>query len=139
MSSYIYSFESVAKLVQEGCPIGGDLGDLFLGVGAHDGVIYISILSTVCKGMRDPVAALDCALVRVGNAEGSLTQLAPVLTVLSDHLQGHFGEGAGTLVSICQTWNGKISQGVLGITILSPHKKLQWVAALAYEDLLNFF
>ena len=50
---------------------------------------------------------------------------AHVFTVLSDHLQGHLGEGAGTLVAIGQTWNGKVGQGILGITVLSPHKKLQ--------------
>ena len=42
-----------------------------VGVGTHDRIIYVSILATVCKGVGDPVAALDCALVRVGDAEGT--------------------------------------------------------------------
>ena len=81
------------------------------------------------------MAALNCALVRVGDAEESFAHLAPVLTIFCDHFQGHLGKGAGRLMSISQMRYGKIGQGLLGVTVLPPHKELQGIAVLADEDL----
>ena len=40
-----------AKLVQEGCSIGGDFGDFLHGVAVYDLVISVSILAAVRKGV----------------------------------------------------------------------------------------
>ena len=85
------------------------------------------------------MAVLDCAFIRVNDTKSSVAHLAPVCTVLIDHLQGHLGEGAGTLVAICQPGDRIISLGVVGVADLAPHQELKGIAALSDEDLLEEF
>ena len=40
-------------------------------------------------------------------------------------------------MAVCETRYSPVSEGLLGVTVLPPHKKLKWVAALANEDLLE--
>ena len=69
------TFESIAKFVQEGSPIAGDLGHLLHGVGGHDGIIHVRILATISEGVGHPMAALDGAPLRVGDAEATTRTL----------------------------------------------------------------